>query len=528
MAFSIEMMAEAAAVLVPAKLVVGLEHVRLHRWIPFDEDPITLEVTARLASAEPASGGREPPGDPAPHPTATSRVRVEIRDLGNASRPGNPRAAVVEGVVVLGECYPEPPAAGDFVLTHEGPCRYTADQLYEAERRLFHGPLFQAVCTTDRQGAEGIEGHLRTLPHSGLFRSTPAPDLLTDPILIDASTHILGCWHLSLPDQSGRVVFPYEIGAVDLFSPRPLVGTRVKCRVRIERSSARQVSHRIELLGPDDRLWCCLAPAEYWRFYWPPVYGEFFRRQNEYVLSQDWPAAGARCMRIDPPDDMRQPVWRAALARVSLSPAEWQRFRALTGPDQRRTDWLFGRIAAKDALRTLWRERHGERLFPADIEIDADEFGRPVPRRRAAPEAALPAVSIAHAGGVAVALAAFDRRVGIDLERVQPRGEGFEALAFDEAERELLRAFGPDRDEAVARLWCAKEAVAKALGRGLVEGPRSLAVRAVDPGTGTARVTLGPLLAAALPEWQGALLVARTARDGDYVVATTFCERTPE
>src|SRR6202023_2161531 len=44
MTFSLEMMAEAAAHLVPGKVIVGLKNIRLLRWLPFDdEDPTTVE-----------------------------------------------------------------------------------------------------------------------------------------------------------------------------------------------------------------------------------------------------------------------------------------------------------------------------------------------------------------------------------------------------------------------------------------------------------------------------------------------------
>jgi malonyl CoA-acyl carrier protein transacylase/phosphopantetheinyl transferase (holo-ACP synthase) len=535
MAFSVEMMAEAAAALIPGKRVLGMRRVRLHRWIPLDEeDPITLEVCARV----------QPDGS----------VQVEIRDRGNSSSwpRGAAETLAVDGTVLLGDAYPEPPPVDDFPLTSEGPCRYTPAQLYGGERRLFHGPLFQAVCSTDRQGEEGIEGHLRTLPHAGLFRSAPDADLITDPLLIDASTHVLGCWHLGRPDQAGRVVFPYELGTVQLYGPRPAVGTRIKCRVAVERSSARQVSHRIDLIGPDGRLWCRLHPAEYWRFYWPPEYTAYFRRKDIFLVGQRWdaalrgltsPAPGC-CMRISPPADLTHPVKRGALARVSLSRAEWRQFRTMTGPDARKTEWLFGRLAAKDAARALWHQCRGERLLPADLEITPDAHGRPVLRhlghRAAEP---MPAISISHTAGLAAALAVFDRSppptlspaiggegrgrgVGIDVERVQPRGGGFEEIAFDATERALLDCFGSERDEGVARFWCAREAAAKALGRGQVEGPRSLAVRHVDRTTGAVHVALGPRLAEEFPELRYDLLIASTARDGEWVVATSLAERT--
>jgi phosphopantetheinyl transferase len=126
---------------------------------------------------------------------------------------------------------------------------------------------------------------------------------------------------------------------------------------------------------------------------------------------------------------------------------------------------------------------------------------------------------------VAVGLAAYCPHAGTDVERVQPRDAGFEELAFDAGERQLLDRCGGNRDEWVTRFWCAKEAVAKATGRGLVGGPQGLAVRDLQPQNGIIKIVLGPALAAACPELQSALLIARTVRDGDLVVANTFCEK---
>ena len=143
-------------------------------------------------------------------------------------------------------------------------------------------------------GDEGVEGELLTLSHAGLFRSTQQPNLLLDPLLIDGSTHVLGSWHMAREDQTGHVVFPYELGTVQVFGPPPAEGTRLRCRVAIERTSARQVSHRIDMIGPDGRLWCRLHPAEYWRFSWPPECVAFFRHHRENLVTHEWPGRAAQ------------------------------------------------------------------------------------------------------------------------------------------------------------------------------------------------------------------------------------------
>ena len=411
MAFSLEMMAEAASLLLPGRLVVGMKRVRLQRWIPFDDEPIAVELTARV------------------RPESPNEVAIEIRDFGNAVRPSNVETPAVVGTIIMDTRYPEPPPYESFPLSNERCCELTPHLLYSGERHLFHGPLFEALDATDRRGDEGIEGHLRTLPLSGLFRSTPQPNLLLDPLLIDASTHLLGCWHLSQADRIGRTVLPYELGSVTLYGPRPEVGTRIKCRVRIEDISARRVSHRIDLLDADDSLWCRLAPAEYWRFYWPLEYVDFFRHKERFLLAKDWPIVpdpSVRCMRLDPPSDLCQPVHRTALARVTLTRSEWNQFRLLKGTEQELTDWLFARIAAKDAVRAMRQERCGQRLFPADIELNVLADGTATARHLGGGSVEeMPRVALAAIPGTCAAAAAYGRDVRLTLTRREGEPEAF-------------------------------------------------------------------------------------------------------
>ncbi len=244
----------------------------------------------------------------------------------------------------------------------------------------------------------------------------------------------------------------------------------------------------------------------------------------------------SRCFRIDPSENHNQPGKRESLAQLILTAAEFLRFQALKGPDHRQREWLLGRLAAKEAIRSLWREKFQELLVPAQIDIKPDQYGRPVARYRRSEEPNgeskasdfptdrhedLPAISIAHSGGSAVALAAFYSQPGVDLEQISNRGQAFEKLAFDAVERDLLDQFGTNRDEGTTRFWCAREAVAKSLGRGMPGGPRSLLIRRVDVKSGKIWVGLGPFFSSLYPHLQSALIVADTIRDGDFILATT-------
>jgi hypothetical protein len=398
-------------------VVVGFRRIRLLRWLPFDnQEATTVDVTARLL----------------PEP---GQVAVEIRDLGNRAQPGNAKWVAVQGTVLLADVYPQAPAVGPFSLANDRPCRISLEVLY---KNLFHGPLFQGVVSIDRIGDQGIESQIRVLPRSGWFRSVPEPDLILDPVLIDAAMHPLASWHLEQPDQAGRILLPFELAALDLYGQPPPVGTLVQSRGRIEDFSARHFTHGVDIVGPDGRLWCRLTAAKYWRFYVPFGEVNFHGPKDEYFLSVPWKDlnlggnAGDRkfysLMRLDPPADTKQPVLRLATARVTLTPTELAQFRALQGTDGQINAWLFGRIAGKDAVRTLWWEHTGERLFPADIEIEVDLQGRPTARRRGSTGASdFPRVAFAYTDGLAAGLAAFTPEVGLVLERIQPGADSASA-----------------------------------------------------------------------------------------------------
>ncbi|HET9594487.1 MAG TPA: 4'-phosphopantetheinyl transferase superfamily protein [Anaeromyxobacteraceae bacterium] len=156
---------------------------------------------------------------------------------------------------------------------------------------------------------------------------------------------------------------------------------------------------------------------------------------------------------------------------------------------KRRDDWLAGRAAAKSVVAAALGEgASAERVLTA-IEIAADPGGAPYARVAAEAGvlaghpagARLPvAVSITHAEGRAAAAA--ERcdvpgapAIGIDLGLVEPRSPAFVETFFTEEEARCVRDAPPAERELRANLvWCAKEAVLKALGVGLTVDTRQL------------------------------------------------------
>jgi len=218
-------------------------------------------------------------------------------------------------------------------------------------------------------------------------------------------------------------------------------------------------------------------------------------------------------------------VWWEGLAHFVLGRAERDTWRSLKS-DRRRVEWLMGRTVAKDAVRHYVLARRQTTLFPADVEIASDASGRPVPAGTALRRLGLElSLSLAHTEGVAVAAVGEPAgSVGIDVERLSRRRGAFENAAFSAGERKLLGGAGGGREERALRLWCAKEAVGKALGRGLMGNPLNLEARTSDANLETVSVGVAGRLAREFPGLVGSSVTAFTGREGDLIVATALYE----
>jgi phosphopantetheinyl transferase/malonyl CoA-acyl carrier protein transacylase len=142
-------------------------------------------------------------------------------------------------------------------------------------------------------------------------------------------------------------------------------------------------------------------------------------------------------------------------------------------------EYLFGRIAIKDAVRKYIAAEDEDYLYPIEIFCDHDEKGKPfVYGEREVSERVKPIhVSLSHKDQEAVAIAA-DAPVGIDLEKIEEKAQSFVDVALTKKEQALLRE--EHRHEDVVRFWVAKEACAKKNGNGLKYKPKEYEVTAVD------------------------------------------------
>jgi phosphopantetheinyl transferase len=206
------------------------------------------------------------------------------------------------------------------------------------------------------------------------------------------------------------------------------------------------------------------------------------------------------------------------IAALVLGKEERAIWRTSKMPETRRLEWLFGRIAAKDAVREQLRRRHALDVCPADIEILPDANGRPVVHCRIAGRGRMPIVSISHVAGDAIAIAGDGEAlsgIGVDLERRGRMTPDIERVAFSPKEREMLRLLGDTQRQGWStRLWCAKEAFSKFTACSVGPASPALIVEHVemDQGTVLLRYTAEDGVSISLP--------VATAEEGDWVVAT--------
>jgi phosphopantetheine--protein transferase-like protein len=507
---SVEMLAEAASVLEPGRVVVGVREMRSQRWIMLDEPGPTIELTAE----------RKAPGV----------VEVKIRE-GDADRAIRP--VWIEGTVLFADDYPGAGLPMPFHLTDSKPSRWTPGTLYP--QGMFHGPLMRGVISVDRTGKNGASATLEILTSNGLLRAFPIANFLLDPLCIDAVGQLTAFWSQEHVDPFCDL-FPYHFGSLECFSPMPPAGTRVEGRILITHVGEREIRCDLEVLDWSGVLLYRIRGWEVRRFLQSGDLWNYRICPRDAMLSKpsdEWmgnfgASSSLACCRLDrfPPGFLETSfgVWLKMLALLSLGPRERESWGSMKAVDKRRIDWLLGRCAAKDAVRTLVRRKFGLALYPADIEILPDAQGAPRVYGAWTKQLGVqPVVSISHSGGSAVALAALDadHLVGIDIESVSPVREGFEAVAFTPQEREIVAAM-PDqqRREWFLRLWCAKEALGKALGRGLSQGLKSLEVMQIQPESGRVQLSIRNGLSEAFPHLRDKSLSVYTNRNEQYVFST--------
>ena len=511
---SMEILAEAASLLVPELTVVGMRNVRAHRWLPVGASR-RVQITARRAHGSAA-------------------VYAELREASDdmaGSRERQPATPIVEATILFASEFAEAPLAEPLRLESSVPGAWEPERLYP--EAMFHGPAFQGVRSLDRVGTNGAEATLQVLDAPECGDGAARPRWITDFVLLDQPGQVVGFWTVQCLER-GFLIFPYKLDELDLYGPLLSPGEVVTCRAHIQLMGEQQVRSTLEIVRDDGTVWARLVGWEDRRFDLPLSMFQLMLEPSQAVVSAPWltPLGGSsdfaafEAFRVgieDFPEGLLSAhggIWRQVLACLVLSRRERAIFERLKTPESRRLEWLMGRIAAKDAVRAFITKRYGVVVCPADVEILPDSKGQPLVEGAWTQSiASVPVLSLSHAAGLAVAVAGASvshARVGVDLERVGRWTPGTERVAFTGDEQQLIAAL--QADEWPLRCWCAKEATAKVTGEGLVGGPHHFRIKEVNPDSGEMRVAIGKAKEAT----DDLVLTAFTAREGDLIVATSL------
>jgi len=523
---SMEILAEAAALLSPGMVLTAMKDVRAYRWIQFEEERLSLKVDAvRRASSE-----------------GPGQIYVQLWEVDGDGEKGlgkNIGLPIIEATMVFAGEYPEPPTARDFTLAGQRASTWRPDTLYS--EGMFSGPAFRAMASVDLWGADGAEATLRTLPLNDLFSGPSDYDFVTDPVLLDAAGQLVAYWIAEHRD-TGFNVYPFRVGEISFYGANLAPGQEVGCRARILPLAENQLRSDIDIILPGGRPYLRISAWDDRSFDLPPDFYRIRFRPTEVLLSRPRELAEGTAMagagnfecRVmeDYPDELLHShglVWQRVFAYLALGRRERELWRAMEGGSKkRRIEWLLGRVAAKDAVRLLLRKHHGLNLCLPDIEIGADKYNRPVAGGLWTDKVeSVPLISITHTERCGVAIAVEKGLgCGIDLEFLGTKRSKIDKIVICDEEKALLDSYGPDEgDEGMEwplRIWSAKEAVGKALGRGLPGGPNDLILSGLDKDNGKVCLRLSGKLGRELPEFAGFEFEAYTLRDGDFVVATAI------
>lgn len=512
---SMEILAQGAAVLMPHWCLVAMKEIRAYRWIALDRDVITLQLRARRTPQQ-----RE--------------VHVQIHEMrGVDGAVDEHTSPIVEGIMVFAQEYPPPPVADALPLQEELSGKWPPERLYE--EAMFHGPAFRGVASMDRIGADGAQATLEVLPLDNLLPSGVSRSWITDPVLLDQPGQVVGFWAAQLLER-GYLVFPFRVEALHLYGGILRPGERLTCRARIALIGDQQTRADLDVIRSDGSLY---ARFDGWwdrRFDLPRSFYRLLLAPGETVLSNVWrigESQGLHARRLSLqafPNALLTAhggIWQRVLACLMLGRRERALWDDLRQPD--RLPWLIGRVVAKDAVRQYIRQYSGLSLHPADIEILPDAHGRCIIQGTWTDLVPyIPVLSLSHANSCAVAIVGAplgELGLGVEIKPVSRMDAAAGQPTFSAGEQALLNAMPQtEQVEWSTRLWCAKEAVAKVLGRGIDSGLQALVAQAIDMSSGEVQIRLNDEFTSRMPQLAGATLSAFTTREADSIAAVALWE----
>lgn len=508
-----EIMAETAARLVPRKHVAEIEDLFSRRALFFDKGKATLSIRAeRAETLDPDSAA----------------VRVSIREHAPDGAWIWPAAGAT---IILKNAHAAPAAFAAPALFRPRNVHWTDSDIYPD--RLSAGELLQTIRRADVWSEGGLDYTVQTPPLSGAVSHTRFPVWEINPLVFSAVLDGFQLWR-SHERFKGAFSMPFRIRHITLHTENFQEGDPLNCYLRL--TGATQKSHicDIQVTDGNGNLLASVSGFEELVERVDESYRQLILAPSLAYLSHKLPADAmapgpfkvSTALFTDVPYPLFEKhhrIWLKTISEIVLCPVERRAFAQMPGSVERKTEWLFGRIAAKEAVRRHLSENYQARWSPADIHIWADAQGKPHPL--GAWSDYLTAnidLAIAHTAQFVVAITATNAKAGVDVEDAsRDITEEFARGVFtpEELERAVSSAASAT---AMIRFWCAKEAVSKALGTGIRFPPKELVVARYSPETGEMEVQLTGQWLDAFKQFKGKPVKVSSTIIRGHVLATCF------
>ena len=476
-----EILAELAQMIVPNRHVVEVMDLQSRRAVAFHAGKLKLFARAeRVAATEPGQVA----------------VKAQLRDDSPDSAWTWP---VMEGTFVLAEHPAEGVAFTPPALARPRDVHWAASDIYPD--RLCSGELLRHIRSADRWSETGLDYEVEVPQPAGAVTHTRFPLWALNPQLLAAIADGFLLWrsHEKFP---GAFSLAFRIQRLSLHLLSPPAGQRLHCYLRYAGATPRSLITDILVSDGNGTLVMELRGYEELTERVPDEYRQLLLAPARTFLTKEVPAdrlgapatAVASAMFADVPYPLferNEQLWLRTVSHIVLDKSERREFDVMTGGTARRTEWLFGRIAAKESVRRFLETNYQARWSDADVEIYRDDSGKPHPIGKWNDFLSTKIdLAIAHTAQFVVAVVAANARVGVDVEACdRDLSDEFTRGVFTPEEQELATR-AVDAHSAILRFWCAKEAVSKALGTGIRYSPKELVVESFTADTGEMDVRL--------------------------------------
>ena len=508
-----EIMGEVAAMLVRNRTVVRVDDLVCRRMVSFEKGVLRLFVRAERVS---------------PNSRSESAVLVQIRD-------DSPNAAytwpVMEATVALADALPPSRPVDAEALSKPRSVHWSGRDIYPS--RLCCGRRLRNIQFVETWSEFGIDYEVAVPALADNVVFTRFPVWAVNPLLLETVADGFALWR-SHERFTGAFSFPFRMRRVALCGSVPEEGSRLKCYMRLTGVTPKSMLCDISVTDGNGNVLMSVSgweelteriPSEYRELILQPATSFLTDALGKGFLGEP-STEFASAFVTDVPYPLferNEELWLKTLSRVILDASERREFAEMTGSASRRTEWLFGRVAAKEAVRRYLKVFYQARWSDADIRIWADDSGKP--HALGAWNDFLPSkldIAIAHTAQFVVAIVAANARVGVDVESVtRDLSEEFAAGVFTPEEQELA-AQAANASQAVIKFWCAKEAVSKALGTGIRYSPKEMVVTGFQADTGVLTVRLEGAWVEAFKNFRGRDINVTVRTVHEHALASCF------